>query len=143
MISTTSEHALRALIELARLPQGEMLLGKDLSERGHIPGQYVSKVLLTLRNAGFLDSVRGSGGGYRLRKPAKNIYLIDIVELFDGVRSRPFCFLDKHKDCNDENPCPAHKKFRKVRTAYIKFLETTSVLELSKATKGTWWDVPN
>ena len=70
MISTTSEYALRALARLALLSNGSTMLARDLAEDAGIPRNYLSKVLLALRNAGILDSTRGSGGGYRLRKPA-------------------------------------------------------------------------
>ena len=133
MISVTSQHALRSLIHLARLPEGEMILGKDLSERGEVPATYLSKILLTLSKTGMVEAVRGSGGGYRLKKPAKDIRLIDVVELFDGIASRPACFLDKHRECRDDVPCPVHCKYRTVRKAYIRFLENTSILALVKA----------
>lgn len=76
MLSVTSEYALRALAHLARQP-GEAVLGRDLAHAVEIPANYLSKVLLTLRNAGLVDTTRGSGGGYRLRKPANEIHLID------------------------------------------------------------------
>ena len=67
MITATSEYALRALVYLARLPKDELVGGKELSERQKIPANYLSKVLLTLRNAGLVDATRGFGGGYRLQ----------------------------------------------------------------------------
>jgi Rrf2 family protein len=67
MLSITSQYALRALSHLAR-QSGEAVLGRDLARSVEIPANYLSKVLLTLRNAGLVATARGSGGGYRLSR---------------------------------------------------------------------------
>jgi Rrf2 family iron-sulfur cluster assembly transcriptional regulator len=81
MLSTTSQYALRALAHLAA-QSGKALLGRDLAESVAIPANYLSKVLLTLRNAGLVTTARGSGGGYRLGKPADEIYMVELPFLF-------------------------------------------------------------
>ena len=99
MLSTTSEYALRALACLAGQPPGTALLGRNLAKAAEIPANYLSKILLTLRNAELVDTTCG-GGGYRLHKPAEEIFLIDVVELFDGIsRNKPACFLQHQKPC--------------------------------------------
>lgn len=132
MISTTSEHALRALVQLAQIPQDDLLGGKDLSERLNIPANYLAKVMSTLRNAGIVDATRGQGGGYRLIRPGNKIPLVDVVELFEGVYTRPHCFLGENHVCSDEHPCAAHEFFRGVRSSYIRFLERTTIAALAK-----------
>ena len=100
MLSITSQYALRALSHLARQTDGAVL-GRDLAESVEIPANYLSKVLLTLRNAGLVDTTRGSGGGYRLRRPANEIHLIDVVELFEEIsRTKPSCFLGRTRACS-------------------------------------------
>ena len=126
MLSTTSEYALRALAHLAHQPQGSVLLGRDLAQAVEIPANYLSKVLLTLRNAGLVDTTRGSGGGYRLRKPADEIYLIDVVELFEEIsRTKPSCFLRHTRPCSNSTPCSAHSAWSALQAAYLGFLVST------------------
>lgn len=132
MITTTSEYALRALVHLAQQPKGVLLGGKELSQQLDIPASYLSKVMLTLRNAGIVDATRGQGGGYRLLRPSQRIRLVEVVELFEGVYTRPHCFLGENHVCSDEHPCAAHGYFRNVRSAYIRFLERTSIASLAK-----------
>ena len=132
MLSTTSEYALRALVHLAALPQGTAVLGRDLAEECGIPANYLSKILLALRNAGIIDAVRGSGGGYSLHRSPENIRLIEVVELFEGTRAKPECFLGLHRKCSDSNPCSAHEAWRDVRSAYIRLLETTTLASISE-----------
>ena len=127
MITTTSEYALRALVKLAQTSSRGFIGGRELSEALNIPSNYLSKVMLTLRNAGIVEATRGFGGGYRLQKAAGKIPLVDVVELFEGVSTRPHCFLGEKSVCSDDDPCPAHAHFRGVRKAYIRYLEKTTI----------------
>lgn len=132
MLSTTSEYALRALIELANLKHGEIMVGKNLSELAGIPAGYLSKILASLGRAGIIEGTRGLRGGYQLAKASRDILLIDVIEVFEGVRSRPACILDKHRACNGKDPCPAHDRFQRARQSYLKFLEETSIAGIAK-----------
>lgn len=131
MLTTTSEHALRALAHLARLPEGSSMLGRELAEQAGIPANYLSKILWTLGTAGIIDATRGNGGGYRLKRHAAEIRLFEIVELFDRDRARPACILGGGRDCDQDNPCTAHQAWRDVRTAYLDFLHTTTLADIS------------
>jgi Rrf2 family protein len=132
MISTTSQYALRALTHIATLPEGTTVLSRDLAGATHVPPNYLSKVLLALRNAGLLHSARGAGGGYRLNRPANTIYLIDVVELFEGSKAKPTCLLNQ-RPCSDETPCNAHRVWRELSMVYTGFLVTTTLASLAGA----------
>lgn len=132
MFSTTSEYALRALVQLSRQPAGVSVLGQDLAERANIPANYLSKILWTLRNAGFLEATRGHGGGYRLAKPANKIPLIDIVRQFEGVSAEPGCLLGEQHECSDETPCSAHAAWKQVKEAYIEFIRSTTLADIGQ-----------
>lgn len=132
MLSTTSEYALRALAYLAGQPPGTDLLCRDLAKAAEIPANYLSKILLTLRNAKLVDTTRGSGGGYRLHKPAKEIFLIDVIELFDGMsRDKPACFLQHEKPCSSSSSCSAHVLWADVQARYLGFLVSTPLSALA------------
>ena len=131
MISTTSEYALRALAHLARMPEESAILGRDLARATDIPANYLSKILLALRNAGLLTTARGSGGGYKLCKSPDEIYLMEIVELFEGSKARPVCFLSRNKPCGDMDSCTAHRSWRELNAAYRGFLLATNISMIS------------
>jgi Rrf2 family iron-sulfur cluster assembly transcriptional regulator len=138
MLSTTSQYALRALSHLAGQP-GEAVLGRDLAECVEIPANYLSKVLLTLRNAGLVATARGSGGGYRLGKPANEIHLIDVVELFEEIsRTKPACFLGHTRRCSETTPCNAHSVLRDLQRTYLTFLTSTPLSAIAGTRNNVW-----
>ncbi len=132
MLSVTTEHALRALVELARLPAGSWILGRELARRARIPANYLAKILLMLRNAGLVEAMRGQRGGYRLAKAPKEIFLVQVVDLFEGVRSRPGCFLGESHACTDQEACSAHALWKHVRQAYLDFLTRTTIADIGQ-----------
>ena len=138
MLCITSQYALRALAHLARQTDGAVL-GRDLAESVEIPANYLSKVLLTLRNAGLVDTTRGSGGGYRLRRPANEIHLIDVVELFEEIsRTKPPCFLGRTRECSGSEPCTAHATWKGLQAAYLGFLISTPLSAIAGKPGETW-----
>jgi Rrf2 family nitric oxide-sensitive transcriptional repressor len=138
MLSTTSQYALRALCHLAR-HSGGAVLGRDLAKSVEIPANYLSQVLLTLRNAGMVETTRGSGGGYRLRKSPNEIYLIDVVELFEEIsRTKAPCFLRRTRACSESTPCTAHARLRGLLAAYLGFLTSTPLSAIAGAPGDVW-----
>lgn len=129
-LSTTTEHAIRALVRLAQSKEGERLSGDELARSARIPGPYMVKVMLAMRNAGWVATVRGTGGGYRLIKPAGEIRLADIVRLFEGPGGEPACLL-KQGACQDGAPCPAHAAWKKVQDVLHEFLNQTTLAQLA------------
>lgn len=139
MLSITSQYALRALSHLARQP-GAAVLGRDLAQSVEIPANYLSKVLLTLRNAGLVVTTRGSGGGYRLARPANDIHLIDVVDLFEEVsRGQPSCFLGRTRRCSEIKPCTAHSTWKELQVAYRGFLVSTPLSAIA-GNPGDFWE---
>jgi len=131
MFSTTSTHALRALAHLARVPAKTYVLGRDLAAAANIPANYLSKILLALRNAGLVVTSRGCGGGYRLSRPPDEISLAEVVRIFDGNRAASGCVLASADLCSDNQPCAAHEQWRPVRRVYTEFIRSTSISDIS------------
>ena len=130
MFSSTTAYAVRALAHLADLPADESVLGRDLATMAGVPANYLSKILLTLRRAGIVEATRGMGGGYRLSRPASAVTLAQVFELFDPPSSLPDCLLGRPR-CSDDDPCPAHQRWCRVKAAYTEFLDETTVAEIS------------
>ncbi len=118
-----------------------MVGGEELSQQTGIPKNYLSKILLTLGNAGLIEAVRGNAGGYRLAAAPEEIPLVRVVELFERHVSKPACLLGLRRNCSDQDPCTAHEAWKPAKSAYFDFLETTTLSEISSAAKPRRSDV--
>jgi Rrf2 family transcriptional regulator, iron-sulfur cluster assembly transcription factor len=130
MISMTSQHAIRALVHLAQIPEGQSALGREIAQSAEIPANFLAKIMLILRKEGVVDTTRGLGGGYRLAKKPDQITIMEVAELFDGINARPGCFLGEKHACNDHEACSAHARWKVVHEAYLDFMTTTTIADI-------------
>jgi Rrf2 family protein len=130
ILSASATHALRAVAYLAAHGGERAVLGRDLARRVHVPAQFLAKVLGTLARAGVVKASRGVNGGYRLGRPPSRIRLLEVVEPFEGQRSRPGCLLRPGERCRASDACSAHERWSTVKDAYLHFLERTTVKDI-------------
>jgi Rrf2 family protein len=87
-ISAKAEYACLAVLELAlRAGQSEPVRAADIAEANDIPQRFLVQILLQLKGAGYVASVRGAAGGYRLAREPEQINLWEIIESIDGPSS--------------------------------------------------------
>ncbi len=129
LLSQTTQYALYALTYLGQLPEGEFAFAKTIAEAEDVPPNYLAKVLQRLARSGFLESVRGPGGGFRLKVALDTITLDAIRSLFEGPWCERICVLGR-KQCGDENPCAAHPQFKPVADQIYDYLCETTVANL-------------
>ncbi|MCK9491247.1 MAG: Rrf2 family transcriptional regulator [Sulfurimonas sp.] len=80
IVSTKGAYGLTAMIVLAKEEDGKKLLQiKDIASKGDIPQNYLEQILVLLKKAALVESVRGSNGGYRLSKPTSEISVFEIL----------------------------------------------------------------
>src|SRR3954471_14003396 len=103
-LSQKSKYALRALQSLARAKGRGPVLIAELAEQDEIPRKFLELILLELKNHGLLESRRGKGGGYLLRKSPEQITLGEVIRLFDGPLAPIPCASERaFRKCDD---CP-------------------------------------
>jgi Rrf2 family protein len=83
-ISARGEYAIRALLDLALHLREGLRPIQDIAAQQGIPQRYLEQVLLQLKRAGFLESKRGSAGGYRLGRPADQITVGSVLRAVEG-----------------------------------------------------------
>ena len=93
-ISTKIRYGTRAMLELAsHYGEGPIEL-KEIAKRESISVKYLEQVIVPLRTAGLVKSVRGSKGGYSLAKPPSEICLNDLIEILEGPLNLIECLND-------------------------------------------------
>ncbi len=81
VISARVHYACLAMLELAlRSEEGSPVAIREITDRHGVPGPFLVQILRTLRTAGWVQSIRGSHGGYRLSVDPAKITLLDIAE---------------------------------------------------------------
>lgn len=93
-ISEAASIALHSMMELVR-NQDKLISVKEISIKLDVSANHLSKVLQRLNKAGFIDSIKGQNGGFRLAKDAEKITFLEIFELFDGKILDCNCLLSK------------------------------------------------
>lgn len=84
-LTARSEYALLALVHLVRHADEAYLSVQSIADAQGIPPKFLEQILLTLKRARYVRSLKGQHGGYRLARPAKEISLAEVIRLFDGA----------------------------------------------------------
>lgn len=84
-LTTRSEYALLALVHLARCEATTYVRVQDIAEAQEIPRRFLEQLLLVLKRARFVRSLKGQHGGYQLAKKPRQITLAEVIRLFDGA----------------------------------------------------------
>ena len=84
-ISAKTEYACVAMLELAsQYGSGEPVRIRQIAQRHGVPPRFLVQILLQLKGAGLVTSVRGAAGGYHLIRPPEEISLGQVMEVIDG-----------------------------------------------------------
>ena len=83
-VSRRGLYALQALIHLAEAYEAGLVVARTVAEKEGIPEKFLEGILVALKNGRVVASQRGREGGYRLRRPAAEIPLGDVVRMMDG-----------------------------------------------------------
>jgi Rrf2 family protein len=82
-LTTRGHYSVKALLDLSLQPNHGPASVKSIAQRQDLPAPYLEKLLIELRQAGIVDSVRGPQGGYQLAKPPAQISLGQILAAVD------------------------------------------------------------
>ena len=92
-VTTWAEYGLIVSIHLARRAGQGPVAARELSELERLPHDYVEQILLRLRRAGIVDSVRGAKGGYLLAREPQAVSVKDVIEASEHVTFEVNCDL--------------------------------------------------
>src|SRR5712691_8434610 len=130
-ISQKGLYALQALMMLARHHHQGSIRIRDIAYEENLPEKFLELILLEMKNARLVDSVRGAKGGYQLRRPPSEIHLSEIIRLIDGPLA-PFGDADQLKSLinRDVEHRALYQVFLDVRDAAARILENTTLADI-------------
>ena len=134
-ISQKGLYALQAMMMLARHHHQGAIKIREIAYEEDLPEKFLELILLELKNARMVESVRGAKGGYQLRRDPAEIQLSEIMRLIDGPLA-PFADAEQLRVLIDRDlPHRAlYQVFLDVRDAAAKILENTTLADLISAT---------
>jgi Rrf2 family protein len=136
-ISQKGLYALQAMMTLARRHEQGAIKIREIAADSDLPEKFLELILLELKNARIVDSVRGAHGGYRLRRSPSEIPLSDIIRLIDGPLA-PLGDAEQLRGliAKDADHRALFEVFLQVRDAAAKILENTTIADIvSKGNK--------
>lgn len=134
-VSAKTEYACIAMLELAsQYGSGEPVRIRWIAERHDVPPRFLVQILLQLKGAGLVSSVRGAAGGYHLIKPPEDISLGQVMDVIEGYSD------ENGKMTNASPDSPAVKvlvqAWREVNTVQRQMLHDISLAELLERARG-------
>ena len=128
-----TDYALRVLIHVA-IADGKLITISDIAESFDISKQHLMKVVSDLSRKGYLDTVRGRGGGVRLRRPPRDINIGQVVRETED-RHVVEC-LGRRDYCPIERVCVLRGVLHDAIQAFLAILDGYTVADLIKPQKA-------
>jgi Rrf2 family protein len=138
-LTKKGEYALRAMIQLgiAKALGREIVPVSELAESNRLPLKFVERILLELREAGYVETQRGKLGGYAVAKPVEKIKMGELVRLIDGRLAPIACASETEYarcTCPDEEHCGLRMLMIDVRNAIANILDRYTLGDVVEVT---------
>jgi Rrf2 family protein len=140
MITQKMKYALKALLVLGEeaatdVPQA--LTIEEIARRSGTPKRFLEHILLEVRNAGVIASIRGRSGGYVLLKRPAEISISELLRTIDGPIAPLPCLsrraYQRCEDCADEAACRIRKVFAEVFWSYLVIIDSLTLEDMLKS----------
>ena len=130
-LTRAGEYAVRCVLYLASLEVGQVGNRKEIARIMDIPDQFLGKIAQQLARAGFLEIVQGAKGGFRLRVPAKQLTLLEVVETVIGEIFLNDCIM-RPESCKRSQACAVHSVWERARNQLRDTLREANFEKLLK-----------
>ena len=124
-LTASSSYAIHGLGYLVTKEPGEVTFLSEISDYFGIPSSYMAKVFQALAREGLVQSFRGAKGGYALARPAAEITLRQVIEIFEGPVTND-CTLSRGP-CNLEPSCGIYGRLAEAQEAYLQALSQFTI----------------
>jgi Rrf2 family protein len=135
VLSRKSKYGLKALLALAHEAGRGPVLISELARRDAIPKKFLEAILLELKRRGLVQSRKGKGGGYFLRRKPADITFGEVIRLLDGPLAAVPCVSQtaymRCAECVDEPTCGVRLAMKEVRDATAKILDHTTLADVN------------
>lgn len=131
-ISTRGRYALRLMLDLALESGDEYIKIREIARRQDISEKYLEQIVNILNKAGFVRSVRGASGGYKLAREPKEYTVGMILRLTEGSLVPVECVEYAESDCSKYDLCATIEVWKKLSEAISNVVDSVTLEDLVK-----------
>ncbi|MBQ7071483.1 MAG: Rrf2 family transcriptional regulator [Ruminococcus sp.] len=135
-ISTKGRYALRMMLDLALNEENGYIPIKEIAKRQGISDKYLEQIISILNHAGFVRSVRGAGGGYKLTKKPSEYTVGMTLRLTEGSMAPVSCLEDEVNTCDRAESCVTLGVWKKLYSAINDVVDNITLEDLVEDTKN-------
>lgn len=130
MLSKSCVYALRAIVYVGHNGSENHKIGiKEIGEELELPFHFLSKILQRLVKHQIIQSTKGPNGGFYISDEAKQVNILRIIDLIDGLSFFEKCGLGL-KQCAETHPCPLHNDFKIFRDGLYQLFVKKTIADL-------------
>lgn len=134
-ISTKGRYAVRLMLDLAQNDTGECIKVKDIAARQGISEKYLEQIIAILNKAGYVKSVRGAQGGYRIAKDPQEYTVGMILRLTEGSLSPVACLEESYGECERCDTCETLDVWKDLHSAINRVVDGVTIADLVEKRK--------
>lgn len=131
-ISTKGRYAVRVMLDLALHNNGECIKVKDIAARQDISEKYLEQIIAVLNKAGYVKSVRGAQGGYRISKNPQEYTVGMILRLTEGSLAPVACLDVNADECSRIDTCETLEIWKELYDAINNVVDNITIADLVK-----------
>ena len=129
-ISTKGRYAIRVMLDLAEHDNGEFLPLMEIAVRQEISEKYLEAIVAVLSKNGFVQSLRGKGGGYRLARRPEMITIGSILKVMEGSLAPVACLEAQAEPCPRVAQCKTVKMWQNFSKMVDNYFEGITLADL-------------
>lgn len=128
-LNITTDYAIRTVLFLAI--KKDVVSSAEISSAMKIPQNYILVLTKRLREAGIIETIRGSNGGFVLKKEPWDISIHDIIQAMEGTTKINRCLEEDHY-CSRHaiDTCPVRKNYEKFQTIFDDYMNGITIESL-------------
>lgn len=134
-ISTKGRYAVRVMLDLALNNTGECIKVKDIAARQGISEKYLEQIIAVLNKAGYVKSVRGAQGGYRIAKKPEDYTVGMILRLTEGSMAPVSCLEEGAPECERFDTCETLEVWKDLYAAINGVIDNVTIADLVERRK--------
>ncbi len=136
MVSTRGHYALQVMIALAEQRTSRFIPLKEIAAQQDISEKYLESIVKLLVQGGFLEGLRGKGGGYRLLRAPENCNVREILQLTEETLAPVSCLNERVRPCPRAAACKTLPMWKGLYALINEYFDGFTVADLMDAGSG-------